>query len=473
MTMAHTAKGFKRNARWVVAGTSATLLSQVVTIVVLARLLNPLEFGIVSVATLVNQFALIFAEFGVATFIVQRATLNDKLIGTAYVVSCSLGLAVAAIILAIAPLIADMMDSPDLTKVLQTYSVMFLLFGASTVHDALAQRDLDYSYLARSDAVSYSLGYAGISICCAWLGFSYWSLVIGHISQQAIRCFFLRARSRALSKFPANWEDIRYICQFGLGQTLSRMGSFLAGQADGFVVSKQLGLVEMGNYGRANQLATMPAAQLGQIFDKLIFPYISRMQDERERTSRAYLLAVTGISIISLPACAIIWTCGDSIVNVLLGAQWGSVVAPLKILGLAIPFRLIHKVSDPTARAMGKTYSRAWRQWLVGGCLLGFSLFLSRYGLAAITWGVVATAAIDATLMVWLCFKVTKFHLPALRHALTPGLSAGLLALILTEATAYFIALNRLSDFYLLILAGLFYLAIVKVFLRNFIKAMR
>jgi len=470
MTDSSTKLSFKRNAMWAIAGSAATVLSQIVAIVVLARLLTPYEFGVVTAATLVNQFALIFVEFGVGPYVVQRSDLNEKCIGTAYRISCFLGLLISFLIIMIAPLLANFLDAPELTLVLRVYSIMFLIFGWYAIYDALTQRALDYAYLARADAISFSIGYAGVSISCALLGFSYWSLVIGHISQMAIRGTFLRLRHKNLSQYQMSLNDARSIMHFGFGQTLSRIASMIASQADGYVVATRLGITAIGTYGRANQLVTMPAAQLGQIFDKLIFPHISRTQDEHKRSATTYLNAITGICILSFPVCVLFWVCGESIVNFLLGAKWHEVTQPLKVLALAIPFRLIHKVSDPTARAMGKTYSRAWRQWVVAVSLVSLVLILSPYGLVAIAWAVVVTSIVDAGLMVWLCFRVTHFQISQLTQAFKPGLYAGLVALLAINGILEVPFLQELNDVFQLLIACMFFVVIVFFFLRNFLK---
>jgi O-antigen/teichoic acid export membrane protein len=465
-----TKPSFKRNAMWAVAGSFATVFSQVIAIVVLARLLSPYEFGVVTAATLVTQFALIFAEFGVGPYVVQRADLNENGIGTAYRISCFLGLLIAALVIVIAPLLADFLDAPELTLVLRVYSLMFLIFGWYAIYDALTQRALDYSYLARADAVSFSVGYAGVSIYCAFLGFSYWSLVMGHISQMVIRGIFLRLRHKNLSQYQMSMTDARSIMHFGFGQTLSRIASLIASQADGYIVATRLGITAIGTYGRANQLVMMPAAQLGQIFDKLIFPHISQVQSEHQRPATIYLNALTGICILSFPVCVLFWVCGENIVNILLGAKWHEVTQPLMVLALAIPFRLIHKVSDPTARAMGKTYSRAWRQWVVAISLVFLVLVLSPYGLVAIAWAVVVVSVIDAGLMVWLCYKATHFKISQLGQAFKPGLYSGFIALLAINGIMRVPVLKEQNDVIQLLIACLLFVTIVFFFLRKTLK---
>jgi len=428
----------KKSAAWATIGTGSQILSQLIAIVVLARLLTPAEFGVVSAATLVTQLSLIFSELGVGPYIVQRTDLTPDKINTAFAMSLGLGVLIALLLYVSAPLIAEALHVGELKQVLRVYAVVFVISGIAAVPDALTQRDLDFKYLARADAISFSVGYTAVSILCAYLGFSFWSIVAGHLTQAIIRGGIVISRHPKVMSGQVSSIEARQIAAFGMGQTLSRLSSFVGDQADGFIVTASLGVNAIGHYGRANQLVTMPSAQLGQIFDRLIFPTVARMQGEQVRAAAAYRTAITIICMLSFPLSALFWILSDKIVQVALGSQWGAVVEPMQVLALAVPFRLIHKVSDPTARALGSTYSRAWRHWLAALCVITSTIIFSRYGLAAIAWGVVTATALDAILMMALCCSLTRLSHIDLLRAFIPGFRIGgatvLVALLVGKA---------------------------------------
>src|SRR5215475_9076327 len=103
----------KITAAWAAAGSAAQVGSQIIAIVLLARLLTPAEFGVVSAAALITQLALIFSEFGVGPYLVQCLRLRPAVIGTCYVASCCLGAAVAALLWMTAPLFARALHVPE------------------------------------------------------------------------------------------------------------------------------------------------------------------------------------------------------------------------------------------------------------------------------------------------------------------------------------------------------------------------
>ncbi|MBI3560682.1 MAG: lipopolysaccharide biosynthesis protein [Gammaproteobacteria bacterium] len=444
----------RRSATWVMTGTASQVLSQIVAIIVLARLLTPHEFGVVSVAVLITQFLLVFSEFGVGLYIVQRIDLTDNFISTSYFMAYFLGIVVAIVLYTSAPSMAVIFNIPELYAVLRVYSLMFLIQGVYVVHDALIKREMDFKYLAKADFVSYSIGYAGVSIGLAWLGFSYWSLVIGHLCQTVIRCGIIRLSSTKIQTIKPSFTEMTRIVRYGLGQTLSRLACFLSAQADGFIIASRLGVVALGIYGRANQLITMPSGQLGQIYDKILFPHISKIQNEYKRSATTYLIALTGICLLSIPLSVLVWLLGEKLVHIILGAQWVAVTEPLQVLALVMPFRLILNVSDPSARAFGKTYSRAWRQWIVACIVIVLSLILSKYGLTAVAWGIFVAAVMDAVLMMWLCIAVMKISIFELVSSIFPGVVAGLLVAIVACIVKYMPGPWQNNELMSLLIAG-------------------
>ena len=465
--------GVRATAFWAAASSAAQVGCQVIALVVLARLLSPYEFGVVSAAALVTQLAMIFSEFGVGPYLVQRPQLAPATIGTCYLASCAVGALMAALLWLGAPLLALVLHVAELRLVLRAYAVVFVIMGAAAVPDALLQRELNFRYLAHADAVSFALGYAGVSIVCALAGFSYWSIVIGHLSQAGIRAIMVIARHPHVARSAGSLAELRSLVSFGGGQTLSRLAAFIASQADGFVVTSRLGVAAIGYYGRANQLVTMPTAQLGQLFDKVIFPTVARIQHDRSRSATAYCAAVTIICLLSLPLLVLMWMLAPQIVHVALGSQWDAVVDPVRILALAIPLRLLHKVSDPTARALGANYSRAWRQGLFALSVIALSLVLYRYGLTAVVWGVVAAAALDAFLMVWLCASLTGLTAPRLVRATFPGAGAAALMALLAGLAMLAVQPWRGNDVLVLAAAGLASLGTVALVVHRYREYVR
>lgn len=400
----------KKNVFRLATGTGIQVLSQLLSIVVLSRLLTPFEFGVVSASVLIAQLLQIFAEFGVSPYVVQLKKLDEKT-QSAIVSFCQLNAVFwAAILILLAQPAASILDIEELKYIIPAYSVLYLLLGMCSVQDALHQRNLNYRLIGMADSVSYFFGYAGMSILCAWLGFSYWAIVIGHISQAMIRCVIIRRGVASSNQFIQQFDLIKPVVIFGFWQSMSRLASYSASQVDSFIVAQKLGAASMGVYGRSNQLATMPVLQLGQLLDRIIFPYAAKKNRENIGASNQYIKIYSIVCYLSFPVALILHLSAQFFVPFVLGEQWRAAIEPVEILLLAMPFRMIHKISDPTARAYGTTFDRAWRQWVVAS-MLGITAFVSveyGFGLSGVAFCVVAASMLDAILMTMLCLKKTN-----------------------------------------------------------------
>ncbi|MFO1368937.1 MAG: oligosaccharide flippase family protein [Marinagarivorans sp.] len=400
----------KKNAFRLIAGTGVQVFSQLITIVVLSRLLSPSEFGVVSASVIIVQLLQIFAEFGVSPYLVQLRVLDNLLLGSAVWVAQISAILWAAILILIAKPVSTLLNIQEVGHILPVYSLLYLSLGLCSVQDALHQRNLNYLLISRADSISYLVGYAGISMLCAALNFSYWSIVIGHVSQSFIRCLIIRWGIRTPAVAMPKYEDIHHLLNFCFWQSMSRLASYSASQIDSFIVAQRLGSESMGVYGRSNQLATMPILQLGQILDRLIFPYAAKDNRENAGGNNSYIKMYSIVCYLGFPFALILSLCAKYFVPLILGKQWAGAIEPVEVLLLAMPFRLIHKISDPTARAYGTTFDRAWRQWIVAFFLGSAALIAVKfeYGMLGIAYCVVMGSILDAALMTMLCLKVSK-----------------------------------------------------------------
>ncbi|HNP83505.1 MAG TPA: lipopolysaccharide biosynthesis protein [Nitrospira sp.] len=423
---------------WAAAGTVGQVIFQLAALATFARILSPAEFGLVSAATIITQLFQILNEFGIGPAIVQREKLSDADIQVGFTLSCLLGGVIILALWTISPILAEIFHVPELTWVIRAYTIGFALKSYSAVAESLMQRTMEFRFLARIDTISFAIGYAGLGILCGLNGFSYWSLVVAQLSQSAIKAgFVLRYRSHSKS-VSFDRESVRKFLHFGTGQSISRLGSYVASQGDSFVVAKVLGVERLGEYGRANQLVVMPGNHLGEIFDKVLFPTFSMVQGEKKRLGTAYCRALSIIAMLGLPLAALFYVTAPELSLVLLGERWSNVVEPIKILALGLPFRLLHKISDPTARATGAVYNRAWRQVLVAVTLVAGAYAGSSFGLVGVAYGVLFATLLDAVMMVQLCSQIAEVKSKTILLALSPGVRIGMCTYVIALSMQYF-----------------------------------
>ncbi|GLR41676.1 lipopolysaccharide biosynthesis protein [Mesorhizobium amorphae] len=413
---------------WTGLSMGALAVAELVALLVLARLLSPKEFGLYSAALIVIKFSAIFQGLGITPAIVQRPVLEDRHLRVGFTLSCLLGLAVSALVWAMAPAIAGLLRLAELAPVVRAVCLMFLFQGVSMVALASAQRALRFRWLALIDACAFAVGYVVAGPVLAWLGFGIWALVAAVLIQQFTRMMVLLIGQPHPMRPLLERRAIAELLYFGSGFTIARIFNYLATQADRLVVGRWLGVDALGLYGLSSQLMTTPAVIVGQVLDRVLFPTMALVQEQPARLARAYRSAVAGCALLVLPASVVVAIVAPELVRVILGRGWEGVVGPLQILAFGMLFRTSYKLSDSVSRATGTVYSRAWRQAVFTiGVFVG-SVIGQFWGIEGVAIGVGAAFGINFILMAQLSLRVTGMRWSEFAMAHLPGLAlAGVL----------------------------------------------
>jgi PST family polysaccharide transporter len=407
---------------WSAWGSAATGALKVLVLVLLTRLLSPADFGVVGAALIVIGFSLAFSQLGMGPALIQRPVLEDRHISTAFYASTGFGIVVAVFVWILAPNIADFFYMKQLVPVVRALSVLFPIAGVSSVAENLAQRDMRFRLLANTDVFAYSVGYGLVGVVLAILGFGAWALVAGQIAQAVLRAaVVLRAAPPRLRPGPS-WVCFRDLMGFGMGLSAARLGVILANQADNLVVGRWLGAVALGLYSRAYQLMSVPTSLLGDVFDKVLFPTMSRVQEDIRRLTTAYLQGTAVVALVTLPAGVVAAVVAPELVAVAFGNKWEALVPAFQVLSLGMMFRTSYRMSDSLSRATGKVYRRAWRQALYAVLVFVGAWVGQRDGITGVALGVLVALFLNYLLMAHLGLGVLRITWSSFLKAQLPAL---------------------------------------------------
>jgi PST family polysaccharide transporter len=395
----------ERGVAWVMFGAGAQIGVKLMVLAVLARLLTPADFGLIATGTMVIAFVQFASRFGVAPAIVQKAEIDADLLRAGFALGTLLGIGMFGALYLLAADIAGFFGFAGLTDMLRALSFTLVLAGICQVPEALLQRELHFKQLTLIEGVSFTLGYGGVSIGLALLGFGAWSLIAGLLCEQAIRAVLLLGARRFPIGLTFSMASISQLLRYGGGLSMVQLTNSLAYQADNLVVAKFMGAEAIGIYSRAYQVLTAPTKLIGNSLLKVLFPAMSRVQADQERLGRAFAQAIGAVLLVCLPASACLIVLAPEIVHVLLGGQWGGVVEPFRLLALAIAFRVGHKICEALLRARGHIASLWWRQVVYALSVLVFALAGQRYGLVGVSIGVALAVLMNFLLLLSLVLR--------------------------------------------------------------------
>jgi O-antigen/teichoic acid export membrane protein len=369
---------------WTFSGTGVQVVVQLLAIMALGRLLTPAEFGLMGAATVVIAGSQIVSQIGVGPAIIQRKVLEPVHLRVAVTLSFTLGTLLGSLVWFGAPAIAGFYRMPELEPILRAVAFLFPLDGLNTVAKALLTRELRFRQYVAYDAGSYIVGYAAVAVLLAWLGFGVWALVAAQLAQVTLRAIVMYLGARHPLRPSFDVAAAKDLLSFGFGHSMAQVGQLLSQQGDNLVVGRWLGAAALGVYGRAYNLVVMPATAFGRIVNRVLFPVMAQVQDERDRLANAYERALAIVALLSLPLSGFLWVVAPELIPIVLGPAWGAVVLPFRLFSISLLFRMSSKISDACTKAAGEVYKRALIQFAYAGMVVVGAIVGQRWGVGGV-----------------------------------------------------------------------------------------
>ena len=414
---------------WTISGGSTVALLRIGTLIVLARLLTPAEFGTMTAALVVLKLSGIFVYMGIGPAIVQLPELTERHRTTGLLASFAFSLIVQIIVWVGAPAIATFFNSEHLVPILRVISFVFLIRGLSTVSASVLHRELRFKDLTKFEIVSYLLGSAVVTIALAAAGAGAWSLALGYLAYVIInstQCLVARPPNW---RSGVGWKELRDLLRFGTGVTLARVAAHLAGNADNIVVGRFLGLSALGFYGRAYGLMSSAETLTGGVIDKVFFPAIARVQGDQGRLRNGYHDGQSAIAMGALPVSALLIVLAPETILVLLGDGWRQVIPLFQVLAAGLLFRTGYGIAMSVIRATGAVYRLARIQMVYAAAVIIGAVIGQLWGLQGVAFGILAAMVSGYLVAARTAMRITDYgwrdlyemHEPGLRIALVVG----------------------------------------------------
>lgn len=391
-------------------------------LVILARLIAPVQFGLFGIAWI---FMIIGGRFGqsfVGPAIIQRPELTRRHIEAGFTLSLIIGSAVTALFWLLAPLVGEFFREPTAARVLQVLSIIFIINGVGCVPVHLLRRDLRFRELMIADVMAYSVGYGVVAVTLAFQGYGVWSLVWGEIMCKLVHTIVVLCYTHV--RLYPRWalQEARDLLSTGAGFSLARMFEFIARQGGHFIIGRWLGATSLGYYTRADKLILAPKNYVSQNLFQVLFPAMAQRQQGIERLATVYLHGLEILSMVALPLSAMLFLAAPEIVFVILGGQWEPVVVLLQILAVAVLFQMCDVLNIAAIGAVGAVYRQAWRQGLHAVLVVTGAWYASRWGLQSVVMVIVGAQVIAYLLLTQLSVSVLDLDLRRLMRCCLPAL---------------------------------------------------
>ncbi len=377
---------------WGTVSIATVTMLQLVFMAVMARLLEPADFGLVAIANVALRFYSYFAQMGVTPALIQKETVGDGDVRAAL----ALSLGVSAFFFLLALLTADLVEHyfeiKSLASVMRVLALNFIISGFSAVPLGLIRRNNAFKALAVIEIISYVMGYGVVGLGAAFYGAGVWSLVAAFLSQTLLSAILGYSVIRHPLALKHTKEQRNHLIGYGGRYSVIGFIEFLTSNIDSLVVGKLMGATVAGYYNRSLLLANLPVQNPTKVLTQVLFPIMSSMSNNHDKQSNSLQLSTLLVGSYAFAVGLGISVAAPDIVLVLLGNKWLESIPLLQILAISVGPIYLANVMGVTLDSMAQLSIKLRVQLVIFVLLVVFLFFVVPSGdVAGVAMAVVAT----------------------------------------------------------------------------------
>jgi PST family polysaccharide transporter len=378
--------------------TTARIVQQILQFVIsvlLARLLTPEAFGLVGMIFIFTGFASMFSDGGFGAALVQAESIEERHRSSVFWLNVLIGLVLTGIVILAAPWVAWFYGEPTLEPLTVVIAFQFIIGALSNVHTSLFRREMDFKKITIVQILAKIVsGIVGIALALS--GYGVWSLVWQGLMSSAANVASVWTISSWRPQFLFRKNAIQELLRFSGNLLGFNLVNYWTRSADDLLIGKFVGSAGLGIYTKAYGLMLLPVRQITSVISDVMFPALSRIQNDIDRVRRVYLRANRIIGFVTIPMMCGLMAVAHPFVLALFGPKWEAVVPVLQILCFV-------GVKQPVGSTTGWIYQSQGRtDWMFRWNVVVSTVTILSF-VIGVQWGVigVATAYAIRSYVVW------------------------------------------------------------------------
>ncbi len=340
-----------KGAAWMVAFKIVEKGIGLVSTIILARLLNPDDFGLVAIATAFLGFLILLTDFNFDVALIQKQHAGPELYDTAWTFNVLFGLFLAFILAGFAKLVAEFYNEPKLEDILYVFAISAGFGGFCNIGPVAFRKELQFH---KEFYFQLFKKLTGFSVCMV-LAFTlrnYWALVwgsfAGRIMELLISYLVHPYRPRFCMK------ERKELFGFSIWLFVNNTIFFTYHRLADFIISKVLGSHALGVYTIAYEISNLPTTELVAPINRAVLPGYSKMACDIALMRQGFLNVLSMIALCALPAGIGIAIVADLMVKVVLGSKWQEAVPLIQVLAISGAITALQTNTGSLYMALGK-----------------------------------------------------------------------------------------------------------------------
>lgn len=332
-----------KGALWQISGGGAQAIIRLGSSMILARKLDPVDFGIFGMAHIVYGMFELLSINGMTSGIITKQYPTEDDLSTCFWSTIVVRIIIFTILLISAPYIASYLNDNNLSITIRTVSLLILITGLGSVSQTLLTKALKFKEISLIKSIGVLIE-SGLAVALSLTtNLKYWSLVLAMLISIGLINIVFILYAKWYPKLLFSNDSFRYLIRFGINNMGSTITAYLSYNFDYFIVTKLLGTKMLGYYEYAYRIPHLINEKISGPVGMVVFPVLAKTKEYDNKIADGFLASSKYVAWVTFPALGGLAILSHSIVNFLWGEKWLVIVVPLQILCISAA---INSVSD-------------------------------------------------------------------------------------------------------------------------------
>lgn len=327
---------------------------QFIVQIILARLLLPADFGIISLLMVFINLSQVFVQSGFNTALIQAKNPDDRDFSSVFYFSLGVSSILYIVLFISAPAISAFYNMPDLTKVLRVLSLILFFGAVNSIQNAVVSREFKFKQLFYSSLVANILS-GTIGVYLAYVGFGTWALVWQQLTNTLFLCFIMWFTVKWRPRLIFSLERLLLMFSFGSKILASSLIASAYNEMQSLVIGKMFSVSDLGFYNRGRMFPYVVVANINGSIESVMLPALSQVQDDTRRIKEMTRKAISISTFIIAPLMLGMIATAEPIVRLVLTDKWLPSVPFMQICCLSFIFHPIHTANLSAIKSVGRS----------------------------------------------------------------------------------------------------------------------
>lgn len=322
--------------------------------IVLARLLSPDDYGLLGIIAIFTAICNALISGGFANALIRKKNVTDDDYNTAFIVNLSMSILLYVVIYLSAPLIAHYFNREELVLLIRVTSIEMIIGALAIVQQTRLTKRIDFKTQTKITLIA-SISSGVVGIVMAVLGFGVWSLVAQQMSSQILRTIFLWFYNHWVPSLRFSYTSFKDLFGFGWKMMASGLLDTVWKELYQVVVGKYYSAATLGQYTRAKQFSQLFSKNLTSVVQRVTFPVLSDIQDNKNRLISAYRRIIKTTMFISAFCMFLLAAISEPLLYCLIGPKWQEASTYLPLICVVGSLYPLHAINLNMLQVQGRS----------------------------------------------------------------------------------------------------------------------